>query len=49
VRALAARVGPAGAVVGIDVSASLIDSALELGMPAGVEFQTADAHDLPFP
>jgi ubiquinone/menaquinone biosynthesis C-methylase UbiE len=48
VRALAARVGPAGAVVGIDVSASLIDSARELGLPAGVEFHTADAHGLPF-
>jgi ubiquinone/menaquinone biosynthesis C-methylase UbiE len=49
VRALAARVGPTGTVVGVDVSASLIDSARESGMPAGVEFRTADAHDLPFP
>jgi ubiquinone/menaquinone biosynthesis C-methylase UbiE len=49
VRALAARVGPTGAVVGIDVSASLIDSARKHGMPTGVEFRTADAHELPFP
>jgi ubiquinone/menaquinone biosynthesis C-methylase UbiE len=48
VRALAASVAPTGSVVGIDLSASLIDDARKQGRAAGVEFLTADAHELPF-
>jgi ubiquinone/menaquinone biosynthesis C-methylase UbiE len=48
VRALAARVAPAGRVVGIDRSRMMIDEACRAGVPAGAEFRVADAHELPF-
>jgi SAM-dependent methyltransferase len=49
VRALARRVAPGGRVTGIDRSETMIAAAREGGVPAGVEFHVADAHDLPFP
>ena len=50
VRALAERVGPSGHVVGVDNSARLIAEgvAQSAGRDLPVEFQVADAHELPF-
>jgi ubiquinone/menaquinone biosynthesis C-methylase UbiE len=48
VRALAARVAPAGRVIGIDHSRTMIHKAREAGVPPGAEFHLADAHELPF-
>ena len=51
VRALAARVGPGGRVVGVDVSETMLATARTqsagLGLP--VEFRAGDAHRLAFP
>jgi SAM-dependent methyltransferase len=46
-RALAARVAPGGHVIGIDVSARMIDSARARGGAA--EFMVADAHTIDLP
>jgi SAM-dependent methyltransferase len=48
VRALAGRVASTGYVVGIDHSRTMIDHARVGGVPTGVDFRVADAHQLPF-
>ena len=48
VRALAGRVAPTGAVVGVDQSTSMIEEARSRNAGPGIEYQVADAHSLPF-
>lgn len=49
VRALAARVAPGGRVIGIDVSAAMIDEARRRGAPGAGDFRVGDATRLDLP
>lgn len=50
-RLIASLVGPKGRVVGIDYGRTMVEEAVSRsrGLDLPVEFQQADAHDLPFP